>query len=151
MDYLNLNDYQSAEELLQSILLDFKRRIVYKCHDIRGTDIANLVRYCLISYNQDIPEPAGLSLFLKGLAELEIDKSLIANGRMLTRSARKDHVPMKDFDDQETMSDHVQDSDALSDDSQYVDTICNNCNKRLHISHLGNGQIFIQIILRATV
>ena len=47
-------------------------------------------------YNQDIPELAGLSLFLKGLAELEIDKSLIANVWVLTRLARKDHVPIKD-------------------------------------------------------
>ena len=60
------------------------------------------MRYCLIPYNQDIPEPAGLSLFLKGLAGLEIDKSLIANGHELTRLAHKDHVPMKDFDDSET-------------------------------------------------
>ena len=144
LEYLNLNNNNSAEELLQSILTstdiltwNSKGEIVYKGHDIRGTDIVDLVRYCLMPYNQDIPELAGLSLFLKGLAELEIDKSLISNGRVLIRLARKDHVPMKDFDDSETVSDCTQDSDALSDDSEYVDTICKNCNKHLHISHLG--------------
>ena len=144
LEYLNLNNNNSAEELLQSILTstdiltwNSKGEIVYKGHDIRGTDIVDLVWYCLMPYNQDIPEPVGLSLFLKGLAELEIDKSLIANGLVLTRLAGKDHVPMKDFDDSETVSDCTQDSDALSDDSEYVDTICNNCNKHLHISHLG--------------
>ena len=112
LEYLNLNKSNSAEELLQSILTstdiltwNSKGEIVYKGHDIRGTDIVDLVRYCLMPYNQDIPEPAGLSLFLKGLAELEIDKSLIAIGRVLTRLARKDHVPIKDFDDSETVSD----------------------------------------------
>ena len=109
MEYLNLNSNNSAEERLQSILTstdiltwNSKREIVYKGHDIQGTDIVDLVRYCLMPYNQDIPKPAGLSLFIKGLAELEIDKSLIANGRVLTMLARKDHVHMKDFDDSET-------------------------------------------------
>ena len=144
LEYLNLNNNNSAEELLQSILTstdiltwNSKGEIVYKGHDIRGTDIVDLVRYRLMPYNQDISEPAGLSLFLKGLAELEIDKSLIANGLVLTRLSRRDHVAMKDFDDSETVSDCTQDSDALSDDSEYVDTIYNNCNKHLHISHLG--------------
>ena len=80
LEYLNLNNNNSAEELLQSILTstdiliwNSKREIVYKLHDIQGTDIVDLLRYCLMPYNQDIPEPAGLSLFLKGLAKLEIN------------------------------------------------------------------------------
>ena len=132
LEYLNLNNNNSAEELLQSILIstdiltwNSKGEIVYRGHDIRETGIVDLVRYCLMPYNQDIPESAGLSLFLKGLAGLEIDKSLIADGRVLTRLARKDHVAMKDFNYWETV---------MSDDSEYVDTICNNCNKHLHIS-----------------
>ena len=76
--------------------LEFKRRNCVQGHDIRETGIVDLVRYCLMPYNQDIPEPAGLRL-LKGLAELEIDKSLIANGRVLTRLARKDHVSCERF------------------------------------------------------
>ena len=59
-------------------------------------------------YNQDISEPVGLSLFIKGLAELEIDKTLIANGRDLTRLARKDHVSTKDVDDSETERLHAR-------------------------------------------
>ena len=73
LENLNLNNNNSAEELLQSILTstdiawNSKGEIVYKGHDIRGTDIVDLVRYCLVPYNLDIPEPAGLSLFLKVL------------------------------------------------------------------------------------
>ena len=148
LEYLNLNNNNSAEELLQSILTstdvlawNSKEEIVYKGHDIRETDIVVLLLYCLMPYNQDIPESAGLSLFLKGLAELEIDKSFIANGRVLTRLVRQDHVPMKDCDYLKTVSDCTQDSDALSDDSEYVETICNNCNKHLHISHLGTCSV----------
>ena len=67
LEYLNLNNNQSAEELLQSILTstsiltwNSKGNIVYKGHAIRGTDIVDLVRlYCLMPYNKDIPEPAG--------------------------------------------------------------------------------------------
>jgi hypothetical protein len=40
-------------------------------------------------YHPDIPEPTGLSIFIKGLAELEIDKSLIINGCILTVLAHK--------------------------------------------------------------
>jgi hypothetical protein len=42
------------------------------------------LQYTVLPYNTEIPEPAGLSIFLKGLAKLEIDKSLIVNGRVLT-------------------------------------------------------------------
>ena len=104
LEYLNLIDNHSAEELLQSILTstdiltwNSKGEIVHKGHDIRGTDIVDPVRYCLMPYNQYIPEPTGLSLIHKGLAELKIDKSLIVKGRLLTRLARKDHVSMKEL------------------------------------------------------
>ena len=156
LEYLNLNNNNSAEELLQSTLTSTDILTWNSKGDIRGTDIVDLVRYCLMPYNQDIPEPAGLSLFLKGLAELEIDKSLIANGLMITRSAHKDHVPMKDFDDSETVSDCTQDSDALSDVLSMwtrLVTIVTNIYTfpiwgRVLYAH---GQIFIQIAWGATV
>ena len=78
LEYLNLNNNHSAEELLQSIL--------------SSTDIVtwNSKREKLCT-----KVTAGLSFFLKGLAELEIDKSLIANGWVLNRLAHEDHVPMR--------------------------------------------------------
>ena len=66
LEYLNLNNNNSAEELLQSILTstdiltwNSKGEIVYKGYDIRGTDIVDLVRYCLMPYNQDINSSTG--------------------------------------------------------------------------------------------
>jgi hypothetical protein len=61
-------------------VLELKRKIVYRGHNIRGTDIVDPLKYFVTPYHPDIPEPTGLSIFIKGLAELEIDKSLIVNG-----------------------------------------------------------------------
>ena len=113
-------DKNNAEELL------LQGEIVYKGQNIRGTNIVDLLQYTVLPYNTEIPEPAGLNIFLKGLAKLEIDKSLIVNGRVLTMLAHKQ--PLPDVDTQ---------SDISEDESEDVDTTCNSCNKDLHISHLG--------------
>jgi hypothetical protein len=84
------------------------------------------LQYTVLPYNTDIPESAGLNIFFKGLAKLEIDKSLIANGRVLTMLAHKQ--PLHDVDTQ---------SDKSEDESEDVDTACNSCNRYLYISHLG--------------
>jgi hypothetical protein len=113
-------DKNNAEELL------LQGEIVYKGKNIRGTNIVDLLQYTVLPYNTEIPEPSGLNIFLKGLAKLEIDKSLIVNGRVLTMLAHKQ--PLHDVDTQ---------SDISEDESEDVDTTCNSCNKDLHISHLG--------------
>ena len=59
-------------------------------------------------YHPDISEPTGLSIFIKGVAELEIYKSLIVNGRILTVLAHK-------WSRQDTQS--------------AADTTCNSCHK----------------------
>ncbi len=80
----------NAEEILHSILTstdiltwNSQGEIVYRGHDIRGTDIADLLRYCVTHYNPDVPEPYGMNIFLKGLTSLEIDKGLIGNKKVL--------------------------------------------------------------------
>jgi Ni,Fe-hydrogenase III large subunit len=50
----------------------------------------------ILPYNSETPEPAALKIFLKGFAILEIDKSLIVNGRVLTMLAHKH--PLHDVD-----------------------------------------------------
>ena len=62
---------------------------------------------------------------------MEIDKSLMVNGRVLTMLAHKQ--PLHDVDTQ---------SDKSEDESEDVDTTCNSCNKDLHISHLGTWTDF---------
>ena len=134
LGHLNDNvDKNNAEELLHCILTstdiltsNLQGEIVYKGQNIRGTNIVDLLQYTVLPYNTEIPEPAGLNIFLKGLAKLEIDKSLIVNGRVLTMLAHKQ--PLHDVDTQ---------SDKSEDESENVDTTCNSCNKDLHISHLG--------------
>jgi hypothetical protein len=83
----NLNDNvdkNNAEELLHCILTstdiltwNLQGEIVYKGQNIRGTNIVYLLQYTVLPYNTEIPEPAGLNIFLIGLAKLGIDKSLI--------------------------------------------------------------------------
>ena len=92
-----------------------KGEIVYRGHNIRGTDSVDLLKYCVTPYHPDIPEPTGLSIFIKGLAELEMDKSLIVNGHVLSVLAHK-------WSRQDTQSD--------------ADATCNSCNKDIYISHL---------------
>ena len=54
--------------------------------------------YCPMLFNPVIPRPVGLSLFIKGLTQLEIDNSLNVNDRMLIRLTREEHLSMKDVD-----------------------------------------------------
>jgi hypothetical protein len=122
LKYIDVDDEHEVEEILHSILTSTgiltwngKGEIVFRGHNIRGTNIVDLLKYCVIPYHADIPEPAGLSIFIKCLAELEIDKSLIINGRVLTVLAHK-------WSHQDTQSD--------------ADTTCNSCHKYIYISHL---------------
>jgi hypothetical protein len=92
-----------VEELLHCILTstdiltrNLQGEIVYKGQNIRGTNIVDLLQYTVLPYNTEIPEPAGLNIFFKGLAKLEIDKSLMVNGRVLTMLAHKQ--PLHDVD-----------------------------------------------------
>ena len=132
LGHLNDNvDKNNAEELLHCFLTstdiltwNLQGEIVYKGQNIRGTNIVDLLQYTVLPYNTVIPEPARLNIFLKGLAKLEIDKSLIVNGRVLTMLAHK-------WSHQDTQSDKSE------DESEDMDTTCNSCNKDLHISHLG--------------
>ena len=129
--YLNLDEKHNAEEILHSMLTSTDiltwnsvGEIVYRGHDIRGTDIADILRYCLTQYDPDVPEPYGMDTFLKGLASLEIDKGLILNEKVLTKLARMQRVH--------------EESQFKDED---MDVICNNCNKWLNISHLGSCPI----------
>ena len=74
----------------------FKGEIAHKVQNINGTNIVDLLQCTVLPYNTEIPEPAGQNIFLKGLVKLEIDKSLIVNGRVLTMLAHKQ--PLHDVD-----------------------------------------------------
>jgi hypothetical protein len=127
LKYLDVDDEHEAEEILHSILTSTgiltwngKGEIVYGGHNIRGTDIVDLLKYCVTPYHPYIPEPTGLSIFIKGLPELEIDKSLIVNGHALSVLAHKRSR-------QDTQSD--------------ADATCNSCNKDIYIFHLSTCNV----------
>jgi hypothetical protein len=48
----------------KSFILTWNGRgeIVYRGHNIQGTDIVDLLKYCVTPYHPDIPEPTGLSI-----------------------------------------------------------------------------------------
>ena len=136
LGHLNDNvDKNNAEELLHCILTstdiltwNLQGEIVYKGQNIRGTNIVDLLQYIVLPYNTEIPEPAELNIFFKGLAKLEIDKSLIVNGRVLTMLAHK-------------WSHRNRQSDKSEDKSEDVDTVCNGCNNDLDVFHLATCPI----------
>ena len=86
LGHLNDNvDNNNAEELIHCILTstdiltwNLQGEIVYKGQNIRGTNIVDLLQYTVLRYNTEIPEPTGLNIFLKGLAnwKLEIGKNV---------------------------------------------------------------------------
>ena len=66
----NVADKNNAEELLHCILTstdiltwNLQEEIVYKGQNIRVTNIVDLLRYTVLAYNTEIPEPAGLNIF----------------------------------------------------------------------------------------
>ncbi len=78
LTYLHPDDTHNAKEVLHSILTstdiltcNSQGEIVYRGHDMRETDIADLLRYCVTHYNPDVPQPYGMNIFLKGLTSLE--------------------------------------------------------------------------------
>ena len=54
------------------------------------TNIAKLLEYVLLPYNDDITKPRALNTFLDGLAELGIDKGLIKNKKVLNELIEKE-------------------------------------------------------------
>ena len=64
LKYLDVDDEHEAEEILHFILTSTgiltwngKGEIVYRGHNIRGTNIVDLLKYCVMSYHPYIPEP----------------------------------------------------------------------------------------------
>jgi hypothetical protein len=62
LKYLDVDDEHEAEEILHSILTSTwiltwngKGEIVYRGHNIRGTDIVDLLKYCVMPCHPDIP------------------------------------------------------------------------------------------------
>ena len=65
------------------------------------------------------PEPRGLELFIKGLAEIEINKTLMGNEYLLTKLAKEEHkMPESQSDDESDSS--VLECDNSDDEKESV-------------------------------
>ena len=53
------------------------------------TNISELLEYVLLPYNDNVPKARALNTFLDGLAELENDKGLIKNTKLLSALLEK--------------------------------------------------------------
>ena len=60
-----------------------KGEMVYQDRRIPVTNIAQLIEYVLLPYSQDVVKPWAINTFLKWLAELKIDKSLIKSKKLV--------------------------------------------------------------------
>ena len=67
-------------------------------HIISVTNISELVEYVLLPHNSDVANPGALNTFLEGLAELEVDKRLIKNKKLLTDLSEKEKEYRNDED-----------------------------------------------------
>ena len=56
------------------------------------TNIDELVEYVLLPHNDEVIKPRALNTFLDGLAELEVDKRLIKNKKILNDLLEKEKV-----------------------------------------------------------
>ena len=67
------------------IFWDQRGQLTYHGRTIPGSSVAKLLDYVLLPEEEDIGQPRGLQAFLKGLAELKIDKKLINNHNALAK------------------------------------------------------------------
>ena len=75
-----LHTLASAKEILYWTP---KGELLFHGRRIPVTNITELADYVLLPYNEDVEKPRGLSTFMKGLAEVGINKSLIRNKKLV--------------------------------------------------------------------
>ena len=89
-----------------------KGEMVYHDRRIPVTNIAQLIEYVLLPYSQDVVKPRALNIFLEGLAELKIDKSLIKNKKLvmdiIDREKENNRSEESDWSDSESEEDSSQ-------------------------------------------
>ena len=111
-------NWQSGN-ILTRVIWNPQKEMVYHGRNIPNTNIIDLLDYALLPYEAHIPEPRGLELFIKGLAEIGINKTLIENEYLLTKLARKEHkIPESQSDDESDSS--VVESDDSDDEKETV-------------------------------
>ena len=90
LDQIPGDIYSDAHELLHMmatskgiIYWNKKRELTYHRRAISKSNLCELIEYILYPEEEEDITPRGLNTFLKGLAELKIDKALIGNHTVL--------------------------------------------------------------------
>ena len=90
-------------------------------------NISELVEYVLLPHNDDIVKPRALKTFIDGLAELEINKRLIQNKRILAELLEKEqayHDKDSEAGDKEMVSESSDNEDDTETASEISDQEC---------------------------
>ena len=103
-------------------------QLSYHGRTIPGSNLSKLLEYVIFDEEEDIDEPRGLQAFMKGLAELKIDKKLINNHTVLAKILSFENKlyqtgrgKSEDEDDQEEDDDEDQSDEEEDDDEDYED------------------------------
>ena len=90
------NAMPDAEMIMHAMLCcreimrwDRRRRLIMDGHTIPNTDLAELLEYCVLPYNKNIPKPNGHDLFVEGLCRIGVDPRHLGNQcvRLVVESA----------------------------------------------------------------
>ena len=81
------------------------------------TNITELVDYVLLPHNADVTKPRALNTFIDRLAELEIDKHLIKNKKILRDLLEKENV----YRDQDKSDSEASDEETMSENGDIED------------------------------
>jgi len=90
--------------------------MTYHQRRIPVTSMEELIEYALLPYNLDVRTPRGLKTFTDGLSELDIDKKLVRNKRLLADLIAR-QPGEEDTDDSETES-QTSDESHQDDDEE---------------------------------
>ena len=128
-------------------------QLSYHGRTIPGSNLSELLEHVILDEEEDIDEPRGLQAFLKGLAELKIDKNMINNHTVLTKivglenkqyqrgrgkseneddqDEDEDRSEEEEQDDDEDQSDDEEEhEDDDDDDEDDGDDPCDTCESR---------------------
>ena len=96
-------------------------QLLRKIRIIPVTNIAELVEYILLPHNDEVIKPRALNTFLDGLAQLEVDKHLIKNKKILSHLLEKKKVYRENEEEGDDNSNRSNSSDGEESQSESND------------------------------
>ena len=94
---------------------DSSGQIKFHQRSIPKSQLSHLLEYVLLPEDDDIEQPVGLNAFMKGLAELGIDKALIRNHAVLGKVVALEKESGENSENQDDESINASDTEDVSD------------------------------------